>query len=556
MPRATRTPRPVPTFTSTPSPTSTPEVSADPQLGPDSIRLFPWPLAAGDRLSVDVDPLHLDPAAVETGGQATVTVALDHGLIYTAEVAPAGLVGQPQARFIWLEGVPVDAAALTLTVTLHLSSQVDDPQPENNRVTLSVPLQVTSTLASPEPLTTWVVTETQGFRLHYLTGSAAERDIDAIVLEARAAYADVTRLLDGAASSVEIYLLDRVVGQGGYASSEWVAVSYADRRYAPTLLGSVLRHELVHRLDTDLGCDGAPSMIREGLAVYVSGGHYRPGGIRAKAAALLATPRYLSPATLVAGFYGHQHEVAYLEAGAIVAYLVDRLGWERLPEFCSGAATDKAVGSGAEALTDAERDRARWEAGLQAVGFTDTAGFEASWQAWLVEGAGAAAASALVEDLDLEFRLMDAMRAYQATYDPAAHFLDGILFSPAEAERLGVVADFVRKPRTVEAIALELVLAMAQEATVEGDAALLALLVDDLESVLEGRAPAAGFVDDAMRITAAVLAQGWEPYHLMPLSSGAYTVLVLDTKAWPRQSALMAQERDSAWMLSGVRLGD
>jgi hypothetical protein len=551
-PQPTRTPAPTtarpataaPTFTPTPYPTPTPETVRDPQLSPDNVHLFPWPPAVGDWLSVDVDPLYLDTV---DGQQVTVTVDLGQSGVFTAGVEPAGLVWAPQARFIWIERIPEDAATLALTVTLHLPSDAVDPRPENNSVSLLAPIEPLSALAPPEPQATWAITETEGFRLHYLTGSAAERDIDSIVLEAQQAYSDVTRLLDGGASPVSIYLLDRVVGQGGYASSDWVAVSYVDRRYSPTLLGSVLRHELVHRLDGDLGCDEAPAMVREGLAVYLAGGHYRPEPIRVKAAALLETPRYVPLSTLVEGFYGHQHEIAYLEAGAVIGYLVDRLGWDRLSVLCKAAGESKG---------SAETDRSRWEAGLRAVDVGEAVDFEAAWQAWLEQGARAASDVVATEDIELELRLMDAMRGYQAALDPAAHFLEGILFSPAEAERLGVVADFVRRPRSAEAIALELALAMAQEAATESDDALLALLVEDIESALWGREATAGFVDDAKRIAAQALGFGWEPYHLLPESSGAYTVLVLDTETWPQQAALTARDRDGAWALSGVRLGD
>jgi len=542
---AAETPPVVPTFTPTPAATVTPAATADPQITRESIHLFPAPLAGGDWLSVDVDPLYLDSGGASQ--PATVTLQLSSGSVYTAEVEPAGLTGASQARFIWIEQIPADGAALVVTVTLTLEPKTDDPVPANNRVVISTAVEPASTLAPPEPSVTWAVTETEGFELHYLTGSAAERDLDAIVLQAQQAYSDVTRTLDGGADPVDLYLLDRVVGQGGYASAEWVAVSYVDRKYSPTLLGSVLRHELVHRLDGDLGCDGAPSMVREGLAVMLAGGHYRPESLRGKAAALLVMPQYLPVRTLVEDFYTHQHEVAYLEAGALVSYLLDRVGWEALPAFCEAASDDTLAGAG---------DGARWEAALKAVGLADTAAFESAWHAWLLQGKAPSAAAATVEAFELELRLMDAMRAYQLLHDPAAHFLEGILFSPAEAERLGITADFVRRPRNVSAIAYELVLALAQEAATAGDTALLGLLLADIESGLEGRVASSGFIDDAAAIAAEVLARGWEPYHLVVVSNSVYDVLVLDQQSWPRQAELVAQEQGGVWSLAGVQLGD
>lgn len=535
----------MPTFTPTPAATATPGAAMDAQLAREDVHLFPVPLAAGDWLSVDVDPLHLDGLDVDQ--PATVTLQTSSGAVYTTEVVPVGLIGASQARFIWIEQVPADATALVVTVTLTLDPAIPGARPANNRVVVSTGVEPASALAPPEPSATWAVTETAGFTLHYLMGSAAERDLDAIMLQAEQAYTDVTRMLDGGADPVDIYLLDRVVGQGGYASSEWVAVSYVDRKYSPTVLGSVLRHELVHRLDSNLGCAGAPSMVREGLAVALAGGHYRPESLRAKAAALLVMPQYLPVVTLVEDFYTHQHEVAYLEAGALVSYLIDRLGWEALPAFCD-AASDGALADAA--------DGARWEEGLKAVGMADATAFESAWHAWLLQGPAVAGGAVTAGALDLELRLMEAMRAYQLVHDPAAHYLEGILFSPAEAERLGITADFVRRPRSADAIGYELVLALAQDALNDGDVALLGLLLEDIEAGLGGRRVPSGFVDDAAAIAAEVLARGWEPYHFVVVSNSVYDVLVLDQQIWPHQAELVAREQDGVWSLSGVQLGD
>ncbi len=536
-PTATATPQPAPTFTPTPLPSPTPTPQDDPRLTATGFHLFPWPLYAGDLLSVDVDPVL---AGVE--GDTSVALILGDGADFTANVELSGLDNVERARFYWIAQLPVTATSEALTLTLQLPKNAIDDNPENNRLALTVPLRPRDSLPPPELETSWAVTETVGFRLHYLTHSAAARDLDKIIVEAGAAYTDVSSRLGASSDAVEIYLLDRVLGQGGYASSDWVAISYVDRQYSPTSLGTVLRHELTHRLDKGIGCEAAPAMFREGLAVYVAGGHYRPEPLREKAAVLLSSPRYVPLGALVEDFYTHQHEVGYLEAGTVVQYIVAHYGWDELSKICAASADVKDG-----------NDEARWQAMVAALGLPDTAALEANWQAWLGEVSVTPEREALV---GLEFQLMDEMRAYQLAYDPSAHFLEGILFSPAEGERLGIVADFVRRPREPEPVAIELVLALGQDALVQGDSVLLGMLVDDLGVALDGNPDDAPVIGDAVRITSLALARGWEPYGLIPEAPGRYGLLVLNRDAWPQQAAFEAQHLEDFWRLVGPQYGD
>jgi hypothetical protein len=564
---------PVPTSTAlptlTPSPTATPTVVAARRTGalsPDDVQIFPWPLYEGDRLSVDVSP---DLSTFVPGDQfdeASVTLTFEGMGPFTTSVSPHGLAGAPQARFYWFADVPEmlvngslapdGSPTLVLTVTLTLPDVVLRTDMGETTVVLQVPVRSRDAMPPPEPAAQWAVTETVGVRLHYLTGSAAERDLALLLDESLAAYEAVTSWLGEAAELVDIYLLDRVIGQGGYASAQWVAISYADRAYAPIELGTVLRHELVHRLDGAIGCTRAPSLLREGLAVYLAEGHYRPEPLHPKAAALLDTPHYIPLDTLVVDFYVHQHEVAYLEAASVVGYIVEALGWESLVELCG--ATLEAEGD----------DATRWQIGLDALGIDDSRVLEERWWEWLQDAGENGYDPAL---LALELRLMDAMRDYQTSYDPVAHFLQGILFSPAEGARLGIVADFVRRPRDPVAIGFELVLSMAQEAVRRQDAAMLALLVEELETALtqgpgaaDGEADAAIFVRDAAELAELALERDWEPSRLLLVSqlprpsrvtdgwSRRYLVYALDRLAWPQQSILSARHVDGAWELQGI----
>jgi hypothetical protein len=112
-----------------------------------------------------------------------------------------------------------------------------------------------------------------------------------------------------------VYLIDRVVGQGGFAGTDMV-VSYVYRRYAGGGFYELLVHEAAHILDQQF----APQRITflaEGLAVWVSGGHYKSEDLNERSAALVATKRYVPLAHLIDGFYPVQHEIGYLEAGGL-----------------------------------------------------------------------------------------------------------------------------------------------------------------------------------------------------------------------------------------------
>ncbi|MGC9350023.1 MAG: hypothetical protein ACP5JG_17925, partial [Anaerolineae bacterium] len=399
----------------------------------------------------------------------------------------------------------------------------------------AVPLQPPDELAPPEPGATWVMTETTGFRLHYITQSAADRDLLPILDAAGEAYQDISGRMGDSAEEVDIYLLDRVIGQGGYASSDWVAVSYTDRRYSPVEIDTLFRHELVHHLDEALDCDGAPAMMREGLAVYLAGGHYRRESLRDKAAAIISTPHQIPLGELVVDFYTHQHEVAYLEAGALVQYLVDRYGWDALEPMCQAAS---------------ERDgdeTERWHAALGAVDIASAHELETRWRTWLSDGAGSMDGALL----ELELRLMELMRAYQEAYDPAAHFIEGLLFSPAEAERMEIVANFVRRPREPEALALEMVLALAQEAVEQPDVVLLGSLIEELDAALTTGVESTDLIRQLRDVSVLALAQGYEPYRVLLEDSNRYRIYVLDRQSWPQQAVLTATRSGYVWQLSG-----
>ncbi len=524
---------PVPTLTPSPpllTPTSTPPPEFH-GLDVAGIHVYPTPLHVGDQLTVDVVP------RLPEGWTEPLTVTLhfpDEGHA-SAPVGPYAFGGASRARFIWIWTVP-QAARLSLTVTLALPSEAVVEAPFVDMLTVTLEPRSAEPLSPPEPEAAWAVAERERFRLHYLTGTAAERDLPTLIESAEAAYLGVTRQLGARdAPPLDVYLLDRVVGQGGYASRGWVAVSYLDRMYAPADLDLLFRHELTHRLDGAIGCDGAPAMLREGLAVFVAGGHYWPESVARKASLLLDTGDYIPLLRLAGDFYLHQHEIGYLEAAAFVTYVVEGWGWETFERLCRAAASAEG--------TDAERVAA----GLETAGLGELEALERDWRRWLGTLRATEQERALFE---MELYLLETMRDYQRRYDRGVNFREGVLFDPAEGARREIVADFLRNPRAAEPIALELLLIMAQDALRARAPAEARSFLDTVVAVLEEGFFVSDLALDLLTITEASLEQGYEPYRVECEAAGCF-VHALDRAAWPGQVLLYAVEQDGQWRVLG-----
>lgn len=471
--------RPTPTALPTPPP---PDLS----IAPEDVVLYPLPISGlegrwlyyrGDRISFDVTPRHLGDIPPQN-----LTVRIYRIREAGRDILAEGAVGYPtfdgvpRARLTWAWDTQDARGRETLVVHLDPDDrvQVGDEDPTNNVVTLTVRFIADTTRPASQVTATWATTTTNCCILHYLTGTRAERDLAMLADAAHRAVAVVqNRLGTRLASPLEVYFIGRVLGHGGYAQ-EGIVLSYPDRPYVGTDVEIVLRHEATHVLDAPLVGPVTPPLLREGLAVWIAGGHYRPEPIPARAGALLRLNRYIPLAQLAENFYHHQHETGYLEAAALVAYLIETYGWDEFLAFYRWAEDDSLPP--ADALDRALRRSF-------GVGLEET---ESAFRAWL---SGQPTTPEQVRDLELTIRLLDAVRRYQQTMDPAAYFLSGWFPNPAEGERQGIVADFLRCPQTVRAVAIESLLTAAQESLRRGaldQAAILIILIEEAERALDG----------------------------------------------------------------------
>ncbi len=494
-----------PTAAPRPTEPATPEPGFG--LRPGDITFHPGPqLYSGDRVSLTIDAANADPAWSDAYVRV-YSAGAPPALLGTERFASFGIGGRAQATFWWLWDTAGLVGPQTLTVTVESAAG----GPPLDALTVTAELRPAEQRPMPEPLAQWAQAESDCCLFHYLTGTAAARDIDQIRVEADRAFERVETVLGvRRPERVTFTLLSRLLGHGGFASAE-ISVTYIDRNPAGLDLPTLFAHEGTHIVDRQIAA-ARPTLITEGLAVYVAGGHYKPEDLDRRAAALLRLDRYLPLTPLAKDFYRSQHEIGYLEAGALVKYLVDQYGW---PRFRGMLASFEPAANDAEML----------DAGLLAHYGKSLTALE---EEWLTHLRRFPAESAQTDDLRLTIRLFDLLRRYQQAHDPEAYFLTAWLPDGPAARERGVVADFVRGPRAAENIALEAMLVAAQQALVAGDYAAAETLLQSVDAVL-----AAG-----LRFDDPLAARYWQT--VTQLAAQGYEVQTLDfTPAGPRVTAIL-----------------
>lgn len=499
------------------SPTSTPP--ADLRLTPADIVIYPPPVPGlggphlyyrGDVLSFDITPRGLGTLRPE---DVSVRVYRLDGsrktVIAEGNLGTPAFDGVPRARLTWVWNTGDARGRETLLIHLDPDDhiQAGDEDPANNVVTLTVRFLAATARPVPEATATWATTTTNCCILHYLTPSAAARDLPTLITTTERAVLFVREKLGiRRADPIHIYFIGRILGHGGYVQQN-ITVSYLDRSYAIPDVEMTLRHEAVHMLDGSLLGPRTPAILREGFAVWVSGGHYKPEPIPQRAGTLISLGWYIPLPHLAEDFYTHQHEIGYLEAAALVAYLVETYGWENFLNFYRESGLKEGE-SGANLLDGALRR-------CFGTGLRET---DRAFRRWLAEQP---TTSDQIRDLELTRRLFEAVRRYQQIYDPQAYFVSGWLPDPAEGESRGIVTDFLSRARTPGAIALEAMMASAQEMLERGALDQAAVLVDGIERALDGdfsSSPEA----DYLAIVRKISAQGGEVQRIEFNEAGAW----------------------------------
>lgn len=464
-PAATRTPAPDVTFT--PRQQGGEQDAAALSQSDFSLRIHPdGGLYAGDKVSLEVvtpqDDLMRDRSL-------TVQVEGQPGAIsgsYPFE--RRGLQGRLQATLLWAwDTSGFEAGDYTLSFTIL---------PDNFTFTETVTLLPASQLPEVEQQAEWAQVESDCCFIYFITATEAERDLEELVdeIDAQARSAADKFGIDPQ-EKIPLVLISRLLGHGGFAAEE-LAISYLDRNYSGNNVDMVLHHEMVHWYDSRLGGDLRPSILAEGLAVYLSGGHFKPEPLLPRAAALLDLGWYLPLEALADDFYRSQHEIGYIQAGALIEYMVDRWGWEGCMGFYRDIHPENGSGSQAQAIDRALR--VHFDLSLVEL--------EEDFRLFLQQQAFTPAQS---EDVRLTVLFYDTLRRYQQVLDPSAYFLTAWLPDTLEIRQKGITADYLRHPEQAANLALELALVEANRLLLEGKFSETQALLDRINASLSAIAP-------------------------------------------------------------------
>ncbi len=462
LPSLTFTPTVTPTPLSTLTQTSTPVTrtfQATVLFHPDG------GLFVGDRVSFEV--LAPETQGANTHPQQVEVEAPQGKRLGSAGFGVYGLGERTEAMMVWAwdtRGLAAGQYPLTFTI-----------QPGGETWTETVTLLPQSALPWPEPQAHWADAHSKCCVLNYVTGTAAERDLPDLLQLADEQSQDVVKRMGiGFTAPITITLLPRMLGNGGFASNE-IDVSYLDRNYAGSDFGLVLHHEMVHILDGQLGGDYRPSLLVEGLAVYESGGHFKPEPLMPRAAALLPGETglgwYIPLAELADNFYLSQHEIGYLEGASLIEYMVKTWGWDAFSSFYRDIHT-----------TQDGKPSSAIDAALQKHFQMTLPDLEGNFKLALSR---ITVTSDMRDDMRLTVQFFDTVRRYQQVLDPSAFFQTAWLLDTPTMRQRGIVADYVRHPAADENLALETLLATAYTSLSQAQYAAVDQVLAAVNAVLD-----------------------------------------------------------------------
>ncbi|HEX8682305.1 MAG TPA: hypothetical protein VF707_08335, partial [Ardenticatenaceae bacterium] len=418
------------------------------------------------------------------------------------------------------------------THTITLEAPVDEGRgPGTISVTRTFAVLPAEQRPAQEQQATWESVTTECCVINYVSNTAAARDIESLSEQLQESVEYVEEEI-GAIPDEEPYevaLLDIVWGNGAYAGGELVA-SYVDRDYfglGTENMVSLFRHEATH-LAASSAMDWAfqaPGFLGEGIAVYVAGGHYQEEPIPERAAAMVQLGYYVPIATLAERFGSIQHELRYLESAAVVAYIVEKHGWEGFEAFVGTELEDE--GAMPRDWLD-EAFETNFDLSLEEA--------EADFLAWLQ----AHEPGEQVEDLRLTVALSNTRRQYQREYAPYQALWT--LGSITEVE----AANVVREPHAPENVALETMLGQAQAALIDGEYEDTEAMIGAVQAVLDDGDFSREPVVDYLAVAQVLAEQGYEA-HEIAIEGERADVEAIRTQ--PTLEALTLHKVEGTWQV-------
>lgn len=398
------------------------------------------PLYVGDIVSFEV----FAPPGAAPG--ETVEVSYEGQILGAASFGPFGIGQRNQATFWWVwDTSGLEAGKHTLTFSLGSGFSWEE----------IIRLRPAKSVPPPEPEAHWEMVTTECCYLHYISGTDAARDIDYLAeIADRQSEAVAAQMGGSLQERIDVTFMPRVIGHGGFAW-DGLYISYLDENYAGNEMDIVLHHEFVHYYDGWIGGECMPSIFQEGLATYLSGGHFKPEPIGPRAAALFDLGWFIPLEPLANDFYNQQHETGYLEAAALVQYFYETYGAGAFNEFyrtieCSEGQTP------AQAIDSALR-------GNFNLSLPD---LETAFRAHL---SSQSVTDDIRTDLELTVTYFDTLRRYQSLFDPSAYFLTAWLPDGRVLRERGIVADLTRRPLRWQNRLVEALLMRAHAELFDGD---------------------------------------------------------------------------------------
>ncbi len=512
-----QTPTFLPSFTPTLVPSSIPGPIFTPTLVPQTFAVLYHPddvLYVGDQVSFEVIP---PPGMNVKGSNVMVQVDPPDGpFLGPVDFSEWGIQARIEAAMVWVwDTKNLDPGVHTLSFEV---------KPQGTTWTEEVNLLPSADMPSSQAEAHWAETQTQCCTVFYVTNTASERDLSSLTRLVDAQAQDVIEKMGASFTEpITITLLPRLLGHGGFTSSE-ISVSYLDRNYASNSWELVVHHEMVHTLDGQLGGDFRPTLFVEGLAVYLTGGHYKFEPLMPRAAALLPAylDQYIPLKALADDFYASQHEIGYLEAASLVEYMVDTYGWEKFSDFYrdihnrQGETQSDSINSALQvhfsiSFSQLEQD------------FLSALKAEPDTSTW-------------VDDVRLTVTYYDTMRRYQQLLDPSAYFRTAWLLDNKSMRERGIVADYLRHPHTPTNLALETLFITAHQQMIGQDFTSASQTLDEINSVLAGIDHGQADPFSVSQITADYLAisdslqhQGYEVQNIYVTGDTASTSVTLPT---------------------------
>lgn len=395
-------------------------------------------LYVGDQVSIEVIP----PEDWKEKEQK-VRVSVGEQVLGTADFSPSGVGQREQATLWWVwetEDLPAGEHVLSYVIL------PDGPSWDEK-------IQLLPSEKRPYPTAIWTTTTTDCCTLAYISGTAAERDIENLTKMVDEHAENVSEIMQTDINeSINITFIPRLLGHGGFVSNG-IYVTYIDNNITGNITNQVIHHEMVHVFDRSLSGKFRPSILVEGLAVYLSGGHFKTEALMPRAAALLELDTYIPLKILAEDFYYQQHEIGYLEAGALVEFMVGKYGWDVYQTFYRDI---DSVGNQIESL----------EEGLKRHFAINLDQLETDF---INELKSQKVTDTDLADLQLTVAFYDSLRHYQEVLDPSAYFLTA-WFPDGEAMRQrNITADLLRTPNQLDNHLFEFLLRSASKNIAAGE---------------------------------------------------------------------------------------